>query len=150
MRLIIILLILITSFSCKNENNIKQEQNVENPTTINSNLTDENTTELGEDIDEINAIAKNIYEKNGTIYVDIDIVQIKYKNIDERVIINENTKIRTYQIDENTLIYSKDCKNLKPLDLLEIKDSLLNDKSIILVGNSEKGKMLSINFGCYG
>ncbi len=150
MKLFIILLILITSFSCKNENNIKQEQNVENPTTINSNLSDENTTELGEDIDEINAIAKNIYEKNGTIYVDIDIVQIKYKNIDERVIINENTKIRTYQIDENTLIYSKDCKNLKPLDLLEIKDSLLNDKSIILVGNSEKGKMLSINFGCYG
>ena len=36
------------------------------------------------------------------------------------------------------------------LYLIKLKDNLLNNKSLILVGESENGKMLSINFGCYG
>ncbi|TWH98761.1 carboxypeptidase-like protein [Flavobacterium tiangeerense] len=105
---------------------------------------------LGENIDEINAIAKNIYKKNGNVYVEIDMVQIKFKNIDERVIVNDNSKIRTYLIDSNTLIYSNDCKRLSPSELLKNKDTLLNDKSIIMIGQSKDGKMIDINFGCYG
>lgn len=105
---------------------------------------------LGEDMEEINAYAKNIYEKNGIIYVDLDFVEIKYKNIDERVIGNKNPKLRTYIIDLYTLIATKDCKELTALDILDYKDILLKDKSAIVIGESKDGKMLSINFGCYG
>lgn len=105
---------------------------------------------LGEDMEEINAYAKNIYEKNGIIYVDLDFVEIKYKNIDERVIVNKNPKLRTYIIDLYTLIATKDCKELTALEILDYKDILLKDKSAIVIGESKDGKMLSINFGCYG
>lgn len=73
-------------------------------------------------MEEINAYAKNIYEKNGIIYVDLDFVEIKYKNIDERVIVNKNPKLRTYIIDLYTLIATKDCKELTALDILNYKD----------------------------
>lgn len=105
---------------------------------------------LGEDLDEINCYVKNIYAIGNNIYVDIDVIQIKYRNIDERYIVNQNLKIRTYLVDKNTLIYSDDCKEISPTHLLKIKSRLLNNKEIIAVGKSENGKMLSINFGCYG
>jgi hypothetical protein len=47
-------------------------------------------------VQEINCYVKDIYKKNGNIYVDLDFVEIQYKNVDERVIVNKNPKIRTY------------------------------------------------------
>lgn len=150
MKILIFTLILITSVSCKKGNGIIYNNIVEKETTESINISVANSIQLGENIDEINAYLKNIYSLNEKVYVDIDIVQIKYINVDEREVINENTKIRTYEIDAKTLIYSNDCKTLKRLDLIKLKDNLLNNKSLILVGESENGKMLSINFGCYG
>lgn len=105
---------------------------------------------LGEDTEEINSYVKDIYEKNGIIYVDLDFVEIKYKNVDERVIVNKNPKIRTYIVDLYTEIATKDCKELNALDMFKNKDSLLKDKITVVIGESKDGKMLSINFGCYG
>ena len=150
MKFFLIILILSISISCKKGNGIIYYNIVEKETTESIKVSVKNSIELGENIDEINAYLKNIYSLNGKVYVDIDLVQIKYINIDERKIINENTKIRTYEIDAKTLIYSNDCKTLKRLDLIKLKNNLLNNKSLILVGKSENGKMLSINFGCYG
>ena len=105
---------------------------------------------LSEDIKEINAYTKDIFEINGIYYIEIDLVEIKYKNIDERVIVNNNSKLRTYIIDTNTIIYSDNCKRVNPAELLQRKKIILENKSIIIVGQSKKGKMISINFGCYG
>lgn len=105
---------------------------------------------LGENIPEVNAYVKNIYEKDNKVYVELDLVEFRYKNTDERVIVNNNPKIRTYIIDDNTLIYSNDCKRPTLEELLQIKKKLLTDKSMIIVGTSEDGRMKSINFGCYG
>lgn len=105
---------------------------------------------LGEDKKELYAYVKGIYEKDKTIFIDLDVVQIEYKNIDEKVIVNKSFKIRTYRIDSKTLIYSKDCKTLNVKELLHVKNDILNDKSIIVVGESKNGNMKSVNFGCYG
>lgn len=105
---------------------------------------------LGEDTKEINSYIRDIYEKNEIIYIDLDFVEIKYKNVDERVIINKNHKIRTYIIDLYTKIATKNCKELNALDMLKHKDSLLKDKITVVIGEAKDGKMLSINFGCYG
>jgi hypothetical protein len=104
---------------------------------------------LGEDLNDFNAYVKNIYIKNKTVYIEIDIIQVKYVKDDERVIRNQNPKIRTYVIDRNSLIYSDDCKNLKPSDVMKIKDRLLKNNAIS-IGQSKDGKMKNINFGCYG
>lgn len=105
---------------------------------------------LGEDKDEINALVKGIYEINGEVFIDLDFVQIKFENVDERVVVNENPKIRTYKVDSETLIYSKDCKTLNLKELIKSKDKILQDKAIVLVGQSKDGRMQSLNFGCYG
>ncbi|MDY3338677.1 hypothetical protein PG279_05740 [Riemerella anatipestifer] len=105
---------------------------------------------LGEDFEDINAYAKNIYEKNGIIYIDLDFVEIKYRNIDEKFIVNKNPKIRTYIIDAHTLVISNDCEKLVPLDILKYKESLLKDKTAVTIGESKNGRMVSVNFGCYG
>ncbi|MHA3044003.1 hypothetical protein JSO61_001510 [Riemerella anatipestifer] len=105
---------------------------------------------LGEDSEDINAYAKNIYEKNGIIYIDLDFVEIKYRNIDEKFIVNKSSKIRTYIIDAHTLVISNDCEKLVPLDILKYKESLLKDKTAVTIGESKNGRMISVNFGCYG
>ncbi|MDY3316363.1 hypothetical protein PG630_03435 [Riemerella anatipestifer] len=105
---------------------------------------------LGEDSEDINAYAKNICTKNGTIYIDLDFVEIKYRNIDEKIIVNKNSKIRTYIIDAHTLVISNDCEKLAPLDILKYKESLLKDKTTVTIGMSKNGKMISVNFDCYG
>ncbi len=137
-------------FSCgkTTENNHPKKQSAEIKTK--SDNEKQNEIVLGEDIPEINSYCKNIYEKDGKFYVELDFVEIKYKNVDERVIVNKNPKIRTYLIDDNTWISSKDCKELTPEELLKIRKKLLNDKNIIVIGTSKNGRMKSINFGCYG
>lgn len=133
--------------SCKEENKTEHIEPFKEKSIIQKQS--ENIV-LGEDLEEINAFIKNIYSLNEKVYVEIDVVQIDYKNIDEPVIKNENLKVRTYLIDNNTLINTDDCKEINPSELIKIKNRLLNDKSIIIVGKSENGKMVSINFGCYG
>jgi hypothetical protein len=122
------------------------------PSKFDDSAENKNTDEiiLGEDMEEINSYVKDIYKKNGIIYIDLDFVEIKYENIDERVVVNKNPKIRTYIVDLYTEILSKDCKELNALDMLKHKDSLLKDKITVVIGKAKDGKMLSINFGCYG
>lgn len=108
------------------------------------------TNKLSEDIAEINCYVKKIYKKNNLIFVDIDLVDIKYNQDGDRIIINKNPKIRTYIINDKTIIYSHKCETLKPKELTEIEKSILNNKSIIVVGSSKNGCLESINFGCYG
>ncbi|MPT32317.1 MAG: hypothetical protein E2600_11770 [Chryseobacterium sp.] len=137
-------------FSCDKaaENNHPKKQSAEVKTK--SDNEEQNEIILGEDIPEINAYVKNIYEKNGKFYVELDLVEIKYKNVDERMIVNKNPKVRTYVIDDHTLIYSNDCKELIVKQLLQARKKLLKNKSIIVVGTSKDGRMKNINFGCYG
>ena len=118
-------------------------------------LVKQTNIQLGEDRSEINAYAKDIYKKNGKIYIDLDFVEIRYPtkgewDVSDREIINNNPQIRTYIIDENSGILSNICKELTASELFEIRESLLKNKSIIVIGNSKNGKILGINFGCYG
>ncbi len=110
---------------------------------------------LGEDVAEIHAYAKKIYAINEIIYIDIDLVEIRYPTsgdyeVSDREIINDNPKIRTYIIDKETAILSNICKDLTAPKLLNIQKEVLRDKNIIVIGRSKNGKMLGINFGCYG
>ncbi|MCO7319849.1 hypothetical protein OKE80_11055, partial [Riemerella anatipestifer] len=70
--------------------------------------------------------------------------------IDEKFIVNKNSKIRTYIIDAHTLVISNDCEKLAPLDILKYKEALLKDKTAVTIGESKNGRMISVNFGCYG
>jgi hypothetical protein len=126
----------------------KTESNIEFEKPIKKILIDR--TNLGEDIAEINCYVKKIYRKDNLTFVDIDIVQVELTPEGERTIINQNSKIRTYIIDDNTIISSNKCEKLKPKQLIGIEKSFLNDKSIIVIGSSKDGIMESINFGCYG
>lgn len=110
---------------------------------------------LGEDLSKINAYAKRIYKKNGLIYIVLDLVEFRYPTEGEwdesdREIVNNNPKIRTYIIDDKTSILSNICKELTSSELFQIRESVLNDKSIIVIGRSKNGRLLEINFGCYG
>ena len=104
---------------------------------------------LGEDKEEMHGLVKRIYNIDHSVFIDLDFIEISYKNVDERVIKNNNPMIRTYEVDTSTLIYSNDCKTLKSFELLEPAHANLLDSSIIVVGSSKDGKMTSINFGCY-
>ena len=160
-KLITLLIIAFVLQSCENKtqtetDNKLRQQTVKSDTIVNpeNNKQDGNQNNaeiiLGENMEEINAYTKDIYEKNGIIYIDLDFVEIKYKNVDERVIVNKNPKIRTYIIDNNTSILSNLCKELKSSELFQTKESILNNKNIITIGRSKNGKMIEINFGCYG
>lgn len=110
---------------------------------------------LGEDSSDINAYLKNIYKKNGKLYIDLDFVNFRYPtegdyDVSDREIVNNNPKIRTYLIDDSTLIISNACKQIKSLELFENRNSILKNKRIITIGSSKNGKMQEINFGCYG
>lgn len=105
---------------------------------------------LGEDKQEFNAYIKNIYQKKGIVYIELDFVEIKYKNVDDRIIINKNPKIRTYIIDKVTKIHTKDCKEIRHIEIMKQKENILKYKSIIVIGGSQNGKLTYINFGCYG
>lgn len=106
---------------------------------------------LGEDISEINCYVKNIYKKDNLAFVNIDIIQLKYSDEEgDRIILNENPKIRTYMIDDTTIIYGPDCERITSEKLTEIEKLVLDDTSIIVIGSSKDGVLESIYFGCYG
>jgi hypothetical protein len=116
---------------------------------------EKNNIILGEDLPKINAYAKKIYKKDGIIYIDLDLVEFRYPTEGEwdesdREIVNNNPKIRTYIIDNDTSIYSNICKEVTASELFQIRESVLHNKSIIVIGSSKNGNMLEINFGCYG
>lgn len=149
--------------SCEKKN-IKQRE-PQKTINVDTNLTSENNEhpekiknddiDLGEDLSKINAYAKRIYKRNGHIYIDLDLVEFRYPTEGEwdesdRTIVNNNPKIRTYIIDDKTSILSNICKELTSSELFQIRESVLRDKSIIVIGRSKNGKMLEINFGCYG
>lgn len=147
--------ILMILFSCNNKEDKQDNRSSENNLTKTDSVKTKKSTSLdkivlGEDKEEINGLVKNIYKINGEVFIDIDFVQIKFENVDERVVVNENKKIRTYKVDQETLIYSKDCKTLNTKELIKSKSKILQDKTIILVGKAKDGKMESLNFGCYG
>lgn len=111
-------------------------------------------TALGEDIAAFNAYTKNIYTKNGKIYIDLDFVEIRYPqegegDVSDRKIVNKNTKIRTYSFDENTAILSNNCKEFSPTELWENRKAVLMRPEIITIGSAKNGKIVQINFGCY-
>ncbi|MCC9074253.1 hypothetical protein LNQ49_21920 [Flavobacterium sp. F-65] len=146
-------LVLILIFSCNGnkENNLNSEKThiKTESEKIKNDLKSSDKIVFGEDKKEINAFLKRIYKINDEVVIDIDFVQIKYENVDEKIIINKNSKIRTYKVDSNTLIYSKDCKTLNKDELFKNRDKIEHDKSTVLVGEAEDGKMKSLNFGCY-
>ena len=168
LKIIIILKLLILTLliqSCKNKTEEQKQttklKNVEiGNDSVSKNVQQTETEQndkiiLGEDISEINAYAKKIYEIKGIIYVDLDLVEFSYPTQGEydksdRKIINNNPKIRTYEIDKKTSILSNNCKNLSDTELLKMQKSILKVKSIIVIGRSKNGKILEINFGCYG
>ena len=142
--------ILMILFSCNNKEDKQDNRSSENNLTKTDSVKTKKSTSLdkivlGEDKDEINGLVKNIYKINGEVFIDIDFVQIKFENVDERVVVNENKKIRTYKVDQETLIYSKDCKTLNTKELIKSKSKILQDKTIILVGKAKDGKMESLN-----
>ena len=106
--LIFIFIIILTG--CNEKDNSTQQENEDILPNKIAESNQENNVILGEDLPEINAYAKNIYKKNNVIYIEIDLVEIKYKNVDVKIIVNNNPKIRTYIINENSLIYSYVCK----------------------------------------
>lgn len=112
-------------------------------------------TSLGEDIAAFNAYTKNIYKKNDKIYIDLDFVEIRYPqegewDVSDRKIVNKNTKIRTYIVDENTTILSDNCKKIIATELWEHRKAVLMRPEIIAIGSAKNGKIVEINFGCYG
>lgn len=164
----LLLLMILIGFdlqSCeKKTENIEQTETQKaiksdkNSTSENKELLDNlkiNDINLGKDLSTINAYAKKIYKKNGIIYIDWDLVEIRYPtegewNISDREIVNNNPKIRTYIIDDKTSILSNICKELTSSELFQIRESILSDKLIIVIGRSKNGRLLEINFGCYG
>ncbi|MEO5911750.1 MAG: hypothetical protein ABIP95_12745 [Pelobium sp.] len=166
-RLIVLKIILLTFLfqSCENKTQKQKQAESEKHSELNqvpaSKISGQSESQkddaivLGEDLAEIHAYAKRIYTINGVIYIDIDVVEIRYPtsgDYDEsdREIINKNPKIRTYIIDKETAILSNICKDLTASELLNIQKNVLKDKNIIIIGRSKNGKMLEINFGCYG
>ena len=154
MRLLILTLILTTLFSCKKENK-SNNHNLSKPTLQSEKELIKNVEieinapiKLGENINGKKAYAKSIYKKNGLVYIDIDIIIVEY-HLDGMEITNNNPKIRTYIIDENSSVTTKDCNDLNLTELIAQKNMFLNDESVILIVEAENGKIVYINC-CYG
>jgi|GEM_PF-6032833 len=151
MKSYVVLILLLSIVSCRKDD--LQPKSIDHGSseadTIHREGGDKRQIRLGEDIKEIQAYTKDIYEIKNTIYVDIDLVQVRFRNIDEKFIVNERSTIRTYIADQKTLIYANDCDEIDAHEMLRRKKTLLSDSSIVAVGQSKDGRLVSINFGCY-
>jgi hypothetical protein len=104
---------------------------------------------FGEDKSHIDAYATDIYASNDSLFVVLDFVAINYHNVDEREIVNNQTRLRKYVIDTSTYILLKSCEQLSPKALLQQAPTILADRKQLVVGQAANGVLSSINFGCY-
>lgn len=97
------------------------------------------------------ALIKDIFRKNGKIYISLDIVQIEYTKINDYKVINQNSKIRTFEVSENVKIKDNNCRTIVENDYLiknrEIHISKKNNE--ICMFSSVDGIITEINFGCW-
>ena len=104
---------------------------------------------IGEDKSHFDAYATNIYASNDSLYVVLDFVAIKYKNVDERIIENNQTRLRKYRVDSTTLIVLKNCQQISSRELLKQAPEIIANRKQVVVGQASNGTLSSINFGCY-
>jgi hypothetical protein len=104
---------------------------------------------LGEDKSHIDAYATDMYASNDSLFVVLDFVEIKYHNVDEREIVNNQTRLRKYLVDSSTYILLKSCQQLSSKALLQEAPKILADRKQLVVGQAANGVLSSINFGCY-
>ncbi len=98
------------------------------------------------------ALIKDIFQKNGKTYISLDIVQTEYTNGNDYKVVNQNPKIRSFEVSETVKIIDKNCRTIEESDYLiknrEIHISKKNDD--ICMFSSVDGIVMEINFGCWG
>lgn len=97
------------------------------------------------------ALIKDIFRENGKIYISLNIVQIEYTNENDFRVINQNSKIRTFEVSENLKIIDNNCKTINETDYL-IKNRerhISTKKENICIFSSIDGIIKEINFGCW-
>ncbi len=84
-------------------------------------------------------------------YISLDIVQIEYTKVNDYKVINQNSKIRTFEVSENVKIKDNNCRTMAENDYLiknrERHISKKNDE--ICMFSSVDGMITEINFGCW-
>ncbi len=106
------------------------------------------SVETGEDKKEFSALVKNISQEDGVVII-LDFVEVIYSNSGERKVKNTNSKLRRYKADSSTLIYLKNCNEVRVSELHLFRNEILKDSTQVAIGSSKNGKLESINFGCY-
>lgn len=97
-----------------------------------------------------NAIIKDLYIKNGTYYITVDIVQFEESEFGAIKVKNENPKLRTFIIDPEIawdLCLSKN-ETLKIKEMPKRRDLIIDT---YFQFNAEKGKIVSsFHLSCAG
>lgn len=114
------------------------------------NLSTKNKTYSVESRDNEPALIKDIFEKNGKKYISLDIVQIEYEEFGYKII-NQNFKIRTFEISDNLVIQDNNCRETIDKDyLIRNKERLITkDEEDICLFTSDNGIVTEINLGCW-
>jgi hypothetical protein len=119
--------------------------------TINKVIPKNNTNLSTETKENEAALIKDIFRKNGKIYISLNIVQIEYTKENDYKVINQNSKIRTFEVLENVKITDNNCRTIDENDYLiknrEIHISKNNDE--ICMFSPVDGIITEINFGCW-
>lgn len=141
------LLFLLALAACTNSQ--KEAVKTDPESSLPGQLSKKDSIEVGEDKKEFSALVKNIYKTDDGIFIVLDFVEVVDHNTGEREVRNANPKLRKYMAVDSTLIYLKNCKEVKASDLLLFHTEILKDSIQIAVGSAKNGKLESINFGCY-
>ena len=118
----------------------KSVENIQNKTNL-STETKENEP----------ALIKDIFLKNGKTYISLDIVQIEYTKVNDYKVINQNSKIRNFEVSENVKIKDNNCRTIDENDyLIKNRERYISKKDDeICMFSSVDGIITEINFGCW-
>jgi len=143
-------------FSKNNESSTTENTKSETEKPIIEKGTEENNTISKDDklsnetkVDEP-ALVKDIFQKNGKTFISLDIVQLEYKETDYKVI-NQNDKVRIFEISDEIVINDKNCKEMKDKEyILKNKETVISkNKSDICMFTSKNGIITNLNLGCW-
>ncbi|HBK82738.1 MAG TPA: hypothetical protein DDZ41_03940 [Flavobacterium sp.] len=121
------------------------EKGTEGNNTISKDYNISNETKVDE-----SALVKDIFQKNGKTFISLDIVQLEYKEIGYKVI-NQNDKVRIFEISDELVISDKNCKEIKDNNyILKNKEIIISkSKNDICMFTSKNGVITNLNLGCW-
>lgn len=112
---------------------------------------EEKVIELNYDSNNSFAFVKDIFSNNGSTYITLDFVEVKYPAESQFKVVNNNLKLRTFLITTGTTFFNCDNRlKINKKNILSTKNKLISiSKSFPFLFKSENGNLTEFNIYCF-